>query len=148
LGLRWLTAPRVAVLLYHRVSDDARDNLTVGIEQFDRQMALVRKHCRVVSIDDVVTGRGVVSGTPTVCITFDDGYLDNYLHAMPILLKHAIPAAFFVSTGIVGTERAFPHDLRRGNQNLPVMNWDQLREMRDRGFTIGSHSVSHIDCAA
>ena len=40
--------PRVTVLVYHRVSDGARDNLTVGIEQFDRQMTMLRKHCQVV----------------------------------------------------------------------------------------------------
>ena len=85
---------------------------------------------------------------PIVVVTFDDGYLDNYLSALPLLLRHGIPAAFFVCTGIVGTCRAFPHDIRRGNDLIPVMNWDQLREMRNRGFTIGSHSVNHIDYAA
>src|SRR5262249_43511096 len=82
-----------------------------------------------------------------VCITFDDGYLDNYEHAAPILIKHRMPAAFFVSTGMIGTERPFPHDLRRGNPAIPTMQWQHLREMRAAGFYIGSHSVSDIDCA-
>ena len=43
------------------------------------------------------------------------GYLDNYVNAVPILMRYGIPAAFFVSTGIVGTDRRFPHDIRRGN---------------------------------
>lgn len=87
------------------------------------------------------------SSKPQVCITFDDGYLDNYAHAVPILERYQVPAAFFVSTGIVGTDRRFPHDVRRGNSPIPVMQWDHLRAMRASGFTIGSHSVSHIDCA-
>ena len=149
LVLRWLVAPRIVVLLYHRVTDESRDNLTVGIEQFDRQMAMLRRHCQIVSLEDLVAGKVVPAAfTPVVCVTFDDGYLDNYLYAVPILLRHGIPASFFVSTGIVDTNRAFPHDVRRGHPPLPVMTWDQLREMRDRGFTIGSHSVSHIDCVA
>jgi peptidoglycan/xylan/chitin deacetylase (PgdA/CDA1 family) len=142
-------APRIAVLLFHRVSDQARDNLTVGIEQFERMIALVRRHCRPLSIEEVASGVMPRPGEPpAVCITFDDGYLDNYEHAAPILLRHEMPAAFFVSTGIIGTKQRFPHDERRGNEWIPVMSWDQLRAMRDQGFTIGSHSVSHIDCAA
>ncbi len=148
-GLRQIVTPRITVLLYHRVSDDVRDNLTVGIEQFDRHMALLRRYCRLLSIEQVIAFDEVPkSPEPMVCVTFDDGYLDNYLHATPILLRHAVPAAFFVSTGIVNTDRRFPHDVRRGNPFIPVMDWDQLRAMRDYGFTIGSHSSSHIDCAA
>ena len=148
MGLRWALAPRISVLLYHRVSDDARDNLTVGIEQFDQQMALVSRHCRPLSIEDVLDSSVVPRDSrPLVCVTFDDGYLDNYLNAVPILIKHQVPAAFFVSTGLIGTDERFPHDVRRGNPVIPLMQWQHLRSMRERGFVIGSHSVSHIDCA-
>jgi peptidoglycan/xylan/chitin deacetylase (PgdA/CDA1 family) len=149
LGLGRLLAPRITVLLYHRVSDDARDNLTVGIEQFDRQMALLAEHCQVLSIDEVLERTAIErSGKPLVCITFDDGYLDNYENAVPSLVRHQVPAAFFVSTGMIGTNGRFPHDIRRGNPALPTMQWPQLRDMRERGFVIGSHSVTHIDCAS
>jgi len=149
MGLRRASAPRITVLLFHRVTDDVRDNLTVGIEQFDRQMQLLREEFDVRTISDVIaTGRIDPSGSPKVCVTFDDGYLDNYENAVPILLRHGIPAAFFVATGIIGTDEPFPHDRNRGDAPIPVMTWDHLRRMRDHGFTVGSHSVSHIDCAA
>lgn len=148
-GVARLLAPRVVVLLYHRVADDARDNLTVGIEQFDQQMQWLATHCDVLPIEAVLAMDAVPrSGRPLVAVTFDDGYLDNYRHAAPILRRHGLPAAFFVSTGIVDSERAFPHDVRRKNPPLSKMSWDQLREMRAWGFTIGSHTVGHIDCAA
>ena len=109
----------------------------------------MRKHCRPLSIEQVLASDTITaSRAPLVAVTFDDGYLDNFLHAAPILARHGIPAAFFVSTGIVNTDGRFPHDLRRGNPPIPVMTWAQLRKMRDWGFTIGSHSVHHIDCAA
>lgn len=155
--MRWMwragghraASPRITVLLYHRVSDDVRDNLTVGIEQFDRQMALLREHCRVLSIDEVLrTDHPTRSSRPLVAVTFDDGYEDNFTHAAPILLRHRIPAAFFVSTGIVDSDRRFPHDVRRGNPPIPVLSWQQIRLLHRWGFTIGSHSVTHIDCAA
>ncbi len=148
LGARRTLARRVTVLLYHRVSDDVRDNLTVGIEQFDRQMEFVRSRCDPRSIEEVIAYDAVpASGKPLVCVTFDDGYLDNYTNAAPILLRHRVPAAFFVSTRIIGTHEPFPHDVKRENPLIPVMQWDQLREMRRQGFTIGSHSMTHIDCA-
>ena len=148
-GLRRALTPRITVLLYHRVSDDVRDNLTVGIEQFERQMAILAQRCDVLPIEQVLTAAVVPrSSRPLVAVTFDDGYLDNYVQAAPILRRHNLPAAFFVATGIVDSDRRFPHDVRRGNPAIPVMRWEQLRTMRRWGFTIGSHTVNHIDCAS
>lgn len=147
-GLHRALDARITVLLYHRVTDETRDNLTVGIAQFDRQMTLIRERCEPLSIEKVLASSKIeASNRPLVAVTFDDGYLDNYTNAAPILERHEIPAAFFVSTGIVNSDRRFPHDVRRGNTPIPVMTWSHLREMRARGFTIGSHSVTHIDCA-
>ena len=150
---RWIAwrfaHPRVTVLLYHRVSDDVRDNLTVGVEQFECQMRLLREHCEVLSIEQVLATASPRRGRrPLVAVTFDDGYLDNFSNAVPILRRYRIPCAFFVSTGIVASNRQFPHDVRRGNPPIDMMNWDHLRRMRDWGFTIGSHTVEHIDCVA
>ncbi len=146
---RHAAVPKVTVLLYHRVTDAARDNLSTGIEQFDRQMALLRRHFRMLSLPELLRLEQVPpSDRPLACVTFDDGYLDNYIHAVPILTRHRIPAAFFVATGFIGSTRQFPHDIRRGNAFIPLMTWDQLREMHAEGFTIGSHTVNHIDCAA
>lgn len=147
-GLYRAAAPRITVLLYHRVTDDVRDNLSTGVEQFHRQMELIRRHCRVLSLDEVLDTKVIPhSREPIVCVTFDDGYRDNHDNAVPILVRHQIPAAFFVSTGIVNTDRTFPHDVKRRNDPIPTMDWDQLRAMRKHGFTIGSHTVNHIDCA-
>ena len=147
LGLR--NRQRIVVLLYHRVSDGLRDSLTVGIEQFDEQMEWIARHHRVVGIADII--HGIVPRNdvrPVVAVTFDDGYLDNYEHAVPILLRHRIPAAFFVSTGMIGKSVGFPHDLKHLGRPLPTMTWDHLRHMRDLGFVVGSHSVTHLDCGS
>ncbi|HKC45888.1 MAG TPA: polysaccharide deacetylase family protein [Burkholderiales bacterium] len=138
---------RIVALLYHRVNDSMRDSLTVGIEQFDRQMAWIRRNYPVASIEDVVRDRAPTSASrPVIVVTFDDGYRDNYENAVPILLRHRIPAAFFVSTGMIGTERGFEHDRKVGP--IPTMTWDQLREMQRLGFVIGSHAATHIDCGS
>jgi methionyl-tRNA formyltransferase/peptidoglycan/xylan/chitin deacetylase (PgdA/CDA1 family) len=143
----WRGNQRIVVLLYHRVNDEMRDQLTIGIEQFDQQMALLARRCRLVDIRDVVAGRVTRDTTrPIVAVTFDDGYRDNYEHAFPVLLRNRVPAAFFVSTGKIGVDVAFDHDLRRIGHGLPTMTWEHLREMHAAGYTIGSHSVSHLDC--
>jgi methionyl-tRNA formyltransferase len=145
--LAWSGRQRIVVLLYHRVSDSRRDSLTVGIEQFEQQMAWVRHHYTVASIEDIVRSRMPRdSSRPVIAITFDDGYRDNYENAVPILLRHRIPAAFFVSTGMIGTDRGFDHDRKAGP--IPTMTWDQLREMKRLGFAIGSHTVTHLDCGS
>ncbi len=148
-GGAYLAPPRITVLLYHRVTDDVRDNLTVGIAQFERQMRLIRRHCTVLSLTQVLAGDAIPrSRRPLVAVSFDDGYLDNFSNAAPILQRHRIPAAFFVTTGIVATNRQFPHDQRRENPPIPMMDWEQVRAMHESGFFVGSHTVNHIDCVA
>lgn len=139
----------VVVLLYHRVNDELRDSVTVGVEQFDQQMAYLARHYPIASIEDIVQGRLPQStgSRPVVAVTFDDGYLDNYENAVPILLRHDIPAAFFVSTDMIGQARGFEHDINKLGRALPNMTWDHVREMHKQGFTIGSHTVSHMNCA-
>lgn len=139
----------VAILLYHRISDEIRDSVTVGIEQFNQQMAHIAEHYQLVSTEDLYADRLPTStnGKPLVAVTFDDGYLDNYMNAVPILLRNKVPATFFVTTGMIGQPIGFQHDLERLGRALPNMNWHQLRKMRSYGFTIGSHTVTHINCA-
>lgn len=147
--LGWSGHQRIVVLLYHRVSDELRDSLTVGIEQFDAQMEWLARHHQVVSIADIVRGNVPRhNARPVVAVTFDDGYLDNFENAVPILLRHQVPASFFVSTGMIGADQGFPHDLKRLGSALPTMTWDQLRQMHALGFVIGSHTVTHLDCGS
>jgi peptidoglycan/xylan/chitin deacetylase (PgdA/CDA1 family) len=67
--------------------------------------------------------------TRRVILTFDDGEMNNYEQALPILQKFSFPAYFFIIAKRVG---------RPG-----YMGWDELRAMRDAGMVIGSHGFSH-----
>lgn len=83
------------------------------------------------------TGREVV-------ITFDDGYLDNFEFAVPILSDLGLPATFYITAGYVGTKKQFPWDTSKGRTTV-MMEWHHVREMYALGFDIGCHTWSHPD---
>jgi len=97
------------VLLYHRVAPASEvGELTAGTavdpEVFDRQMALIRD--KVIPLDELVA-EGADRTADKIAITFDDGYADNFTHALPILRRHRIPATVFISTGHIDNRSNF-----------------------------------------
>ncbi|NJO38642.1 MAG: polysaccharide deacetylase family protein [Rhizobiales bacterium] len=136
---------RIAVLCYHRVSDELRDHVTVGVRQFDQQMAFVKENYRVVALRALIETGGAGERGPLAAITFDDGYLDNYQNAFPILQKHGVSATFFVSTDHITEGKPFAHDLEKLGRGLPNMSWEQIREMHRAGMDFGSHTANHVD---
>jgi peptidoglycan/xylan/chitin deacetylase (PgdA/CDA1 family) len=136
------------ILLYHRVSEEFLDSVTVGVEQFRDQMRLLARHYEVVDMRTFLASRGEPRRRPRVVVTFDDGYEDNRLAAR-ILRREGIPCTFFLCTGIVGTEEgAFPHDLAKLERRVPPLAWSQVEEMAAEGFDFGNHTVHHVDVAA
>jgi len=103
---------RAQILVYHRVNDEA-DPLFPGIpvQLFARQMEYVAENYTVCSLDQIVQGLRS-SGLPknALCITFDDGYKDNFLHAFPILKRLQLPATIFLATGAIGSGKLLWHD--------------------------------------
>ncbi len=138
------------VLLYHRVSDDHLDSVTVGVEQFVEHLRLVRRRYDVMDLPTFVASRGQPRRRPGVVITFDDGYADNYLAAR-LLRRAGLPGAFFLSTRIVGSDigaaggRAFEHDLQKLGKAVPALRWEQVRQMADWGFHFGNHTADHAN---
>jgi peptidoglycan/xylan/chitin deacetylase (PgdA/CDA1 family) len=108
-GPPWLT-----VLTWHRVatpdSDAPFDQATIDATpaEFDWQLAMVKRHCQVVSLADVEAHLhgGPLPKNP-VLLTFDDGYLDCHTHALPLLEKHRLSAVFFIATHYLGERRLF-----------------------------------------
>lgn len=101
--------PRGAiVLMYHSVSDGSHDahvdpGNRLPLADFERQMSFLKQHRQVISLSSLVeqARRGETPPAGTVCITFDDGYLDNLTVAAPILANHRLPATLYLATGYV-----------------------------------------------
>lgn len=63
-------------------------------------------------------------------ITFDDGHVSNFVHALPLLSSLGMQAHFFITAGWTGTRPEF-------------MTWEQLRQVQAAGQFIGAHGWSH-----
>lgn len=81
-------------------------------------------------------------------LTFDDGYQDFYYIVAPLLRDYGVRATVFVVSGYVDTQRIFKWIEQ---PELPldwVMTSEQIRELHDEGFEIGSHTVTHPQLTA
>ncbi len=138
-------AEPVCILFYHRVADEHPNAWTISTRAFGKQIEWLRGRFDLVSLTEaqerVASGR---NRTPTVCITFDDGYADNMRFALPLLLRQQIPFTYFVSTDYVLGGSPFPHDVAAGRPWAPN-TLAQLRELAAAGVDIGGHTRGHVD---
>ena len=93
---------------------------------------------QTLTMGELATGRATPTGR-CVVITFDDGYVDN-LAASAALAKRGMCASWFIVSGSIGREPAWPADGRPGGR---LLNAAELRQMHSAGMEIGSHTVSH-----
>jgi len=78
-----------------------------------------------------------------IIITFDDGYLDMYNAAFPILQEFGMRAVVFVTGDRTLTTNTW--EVHPTSPTLPLMGEQQILELHDAGFEIGSHSMTHQD---
>lgn len=95
---------RLSILIFHRVlpRPDPLFPGEVDITRFDELMQWVADWFNVLPLSEAVDrlGRGDLPPR-AAAITFDDGYADNLLHAVPILRRYRLQASFFIATGFL-----------------------------------------------
>lgn len=110
---------RAVVLMYHRVltpkeirSSGSHPSIMVECETFAKQMELVKRRFKVLSIEEFTRRmeHKIPFDNSSCLITFDDGWKDNYLHALPILKANEIPAVVFLPVNYIGGRRHFWHE--------------------------------------
>jgi peptidoglycan/xylan/chitin deacetylase (PgdA/CDA1 family) len=98
------------VLMYHRINISHNDpwQLSVSPKNFEQQLQVLKRFYNVIPLSQFLEQRqGQVFKKNTVCLTFDDGYADNYYEARPLLIKYDCPATFFISSELVDTNEWF-----------------------------------------
>jgi peptidoglycan/xylan/chitin deacetylase (PgdA/CDA1 family) len=123
---------RARILTFHSIGH-RRYEMNVTPEAFAAQMAWLASNQTVISLESAA------AGGCGVALTFDDGYRDNLINALPILEHYGFPATVFVVSGCLGT--TLPRE--REPESGTLMSPEELREAASRGLTIGGHTRSH-----
>ena len=123
---------KIPILMYHSINDnDPNNKMVLSINMFKEQMLWLKNNdFNTLTLDEAMIAleNDSVPQNPIV-ITFDDGYIDNYENAFPILKENNIKATFFVITGFI-------------NDGY-YMSFDMLKEMQNTGMEIENHTINH-----
>jgi peptidoglycan/xylan/chitin deacetylase (PgdA/CDA1 family) len=87
------------ILMYHGVTQTGSTQFNTrhaSIKCFRKQIAFLKKYCSVISLQDFMDGK-FHPQKANFAITFDDGYLNNFTNALPVLEQYKCPATFFIT---------------------------------------------------
>jgi len=123
----------IPVLMYHSIEYEKGNTARLPKEKFKEQMKYLKENnYTTLSLEEAYDF--FISNKPipekAVVLTFDDGYVDNYVEAFPILKELEFKATFFVITDLVDKIPSY-------------MNLVQLKELQASGMDIESHTVNH-----
>jgi peptidoglycan/xylan/chitin deacetylase (PgdA/CDA1 family) len=138
----------VLILVHHLVSDRAH-RMSISTESFWRQVLFLRRHYQFASLSESAKIlRSGCAEAPTVCLTFDDGYSDNFVSLRAVAEEIGLSPGLFVTTEPVDLHREFQHDVIKGYRGAFPLTWSQIRYWKDRGAEFGTHTRRHIKCGA
>lgn len=138
----------IPVLMYHQIAaapapGAAFRSLYVAPAAFSRQMALLKlMGYQGLSMSALLP---YLSGERTgkvVGITFDDGYLNNLTHALPVLVRHGFSATCYMVSRQLGKTNEW--DRAVGIEQTALMDWSHLRQWLAAGQEVGAHTRHHV----
>jgi peptidoglycan/xylan/chitin deacetylase (PgdA/CDA1 family) len=137
---------RIPILMYHQIDAPpprgiALRGLVVAPSSFAWQMCMLRLlGYRGLSMRDLEPYLEGKKNGKVVGITFDDGYQNNLLNALPILQKNKFTATCYGVSGLIGGINAWDRDKVAVKPLMTLADW---RAWRDAGMDIGSHTQTH-----
>jgi peptidoglycan/xylan/chitin deacetylase (PgdA/CDA1 family) len=141
-----ITSEYLPVLMYHRIAAHGAHESKrwrTSPDDFRDQLQLLKQYgFKSVTLEEWYCYRTVRKPMPfrPVLITFDDGYLDFYDNAWPLLKEYGFNATMYLVSERIGQTNSW--DAARGEE-LPLMTMDQIRELRDQGVEFGCHTATH-----
>ena len=139
--------PLVRVLAYHSVAPAqtsyCKADIRIEPAQFERQMAYLARHYRVLPLGEAVATLSSGRSLPAkaVAITFDDGYRDNYDYALPVLQSFGLPATFFAVSAAVSGRQPF----WVGQLQLALMTAADLTPVRRAFAVVDARAADDVD---
>ena len=139
------------VLLYHRLIDDDQpdpEHLGISSELFESHLAMIAKHFATPTLPELCERLRSGDRLPrsSVCVTFDDGYRDNFERALPLLEEANVPATFFIAT-LPLEGRFFPWDEDVHPRSKPSELYADAALLQQVAHnplvTIGAHTHTH-----
>lgn len=131
------------VLTYHSVSDGLTP-ISVTVDNFRKQMDFLKSSgSNIISLEnflDFKKGKLKLSGR-NFLITFDDGFRDVSLNALPILKKYGFPSAIFINPSLLGSKAGFA--TLEADRSRDLCSQADLVLLADGGVTIANHGYSH-----
>ncbi|EJO5346145.1 polysaccharide deacetylase family protein [Clostridium botulinum] len=123
----------IPVLMYHSVDYEKGNELRLPKEEFKKQMKYLKNNgYTTLTLKELYSFLQKNKPIPkkSVVITLDDGYVDNYTNAYPILKELGIKATIFIVTSNI-------------DKNEETLTSKQIKEMDQYGIEIGSHTYNH-----
>jgi len=147
--LRWWRKQHPVIFLNSHLISDRHHRMTLPTEAFLREVKYLQRHYRIVSLSKAreLLKSGSID-EPTLVLTFDDGYEDNFVNLRAVCEETGVPVVLFVSTDMVAQHREFTHDSERGLVGFRALTWDQIRYWNGDHAEFGSHTCSHYDCGS
>lgn len=141
-------SPSIPILVYHQISEAPPKGapfrgLYVAPAAFARQIALLRLlGYQGLSMGDLLPYLKGERHGKVVGITFDDGYLNNLTHALPVLQRHGFSSTCYAVSNLLGQTNAWDREI--GIAQVPLMDAGQLRQWVAGGQEVGSHTQNHV----
>jgi peptidoglycan/xylan/chitin deacetylase (PgdA/CDA1 family) len=136
----------VTLLYCHYVFDDQRTRF----EGLVRRLKTLGTFVDTGACLDMAEGRRRIDAR-YFHLSFDDGFRNIFVNAVPVLNTLSVPALFFVPTAFVDADRllaqAYCHTIDY-RAMIEMIRWADLREMVSAGFEVGSHTRSHARLSA
>lgn len=125
------------VLYFHHVHPEIDHYTSLTPESFVRGLDVLLRHFTPADphLLRAPETRCTTSESPTMLLTFDDGYRDLLDHAVRPMQERGIKAVFFVCTSLVG--------LRSADPRADYLDWDECAALRDAGHLVASHGKTH-----